>query len=313
MTVREFSIDSQNADATEADKAALRWRAIEAANSAPGLSAVARRVLVAMICAMDGRTRECYPSELWLASFLGVHLQSVKKAKAELRDEHKLINWENPGGPRHQSHYLFNWQKIIRLSDEAKTQARAAVEERRSRKPTYGSPQTTYQGPVIGSPQATLEPVIGSPQATMEADQGCSKVAYRLPQGSQIASQGSLQATPKVAPRLPDQPYINPIRTTQHNTPSAVAAAPDGRAPSSGGLHHPDTPHPVAGKVALEEGKPHCVRSFPYPKVLEAFEETDPLRTALLLMDADAAMTVSKLFATKGRDAAALYLGRAIA
>ena len=91
MTARKFSIEDQNADITEAEMAAWRWRAIESANCAPGLSPIARRVLIALICAMNGRTRECYPSELWLASSLGVHLVSVKKAKGPLRLQDSIV------------------------------------------------------------------------------------------------------------------------------------------------------------------------------------------------------------------------------
>lgn len=301
MSPREFTIEDQNADVSEADIAGLRWRAIEAANSMEGVSPTARRVFVAMICAMDNRTRECYPSEVWLAAFMGVHLMSVKKAKAELREKHYLITWVNPKGPRHQSFYQFNWQKIERLSEEAKNRARDAVEERRAGRVTSGSRTTTLEAPSQGSHTATIE-----------TETRVSKVVKSLLQGSQIASQGSHTAMPKVAVRLPEQPFNSPSRTTQPNTPSAGAAAPDGRAPSAGGDDQIGIPRPAVTKGALEEGRVPALQSYPYPQVLAAFEEADPVRAALLRLDADGARTMSRLLATKGKAAAAEFAMREV-
>src|SRR4051794_9645330 len=82
------------------EAAAQRWKAIEAFNCVPGLTPVARRVGIALICFMDSRTRDCFPAAITIAGRLGVSERAVKKAKDELRDA-GLITWSNPGGPRH--------------------------------------------------------------------------------------------------------------------------------------------------------------------------------------------------------------------
>lgn len=185
-----FSIEDQDQATSDADKGRLRWRAIEAANSAPDLSPMARRVLVALICMMDSKTRACFPSELKVAEFLGVHETSVKKAKAELRDEHHLIHWTNPNGPRHQSHYVFNWHKLIRLSEEAKVKSEKAVAVRKSGKRSQGSRVATMETPFQGSHTATME-------APRYGSRGYYERRRRPFQSSQFASQGSRFAIPR--------------------------------------------------------------------------------------------------------------------
>lgn len=109
------------------DAAALRWKAIEGLTYAPGLSPAARRVGIALICTMDSRTRACFPSETRLAALCDMHVSAVRKAKAELKKA-GFIDWFNPGGPRHQSHYGFAWEKLELESEKAKVRADEAVE-----------------------------------------------------------------------------------------------------------------------------------------------------------------------------------------
>lgn len=281
-------------DLSESEIGAMRWRAIEAANSAPGISPVARRVLTALITVMDGKTRECFPSELWLSKFLGVHKVSVKKAKAELREEHGLIHWDNPGGPRHLSRYTFNWQKLLRLSEEAKSRAREAVDERRTEKSTYGSQTATYSDAKKGSHTATIQPVENEP-----------KVAVSLPQGSHFAIQGSRFATPKVAASLPKHPYIIPTISSELITPSSgqgrVTSAP---LPSEREVRSKGA---CEGKVLTPVARPRC----PYPRLIEAFADNPNMVALIERLGPEQQEQASRLLAMKGKDRVLDFLSEA--
>lgn len=126
----DFSIEDQNAAISARQIAELRWKAIEAFNGAEGLSPMGRRVGIALIGMMDSRTRACFPSEQRLADSIGVDVRSIRRAKQELRAAY-LMTWMNPGGARHLSRYLFNWQKLLRLSDLIRTRAAEAAAQRR--------------------------------------------------------------------------------------------------------------------------------------------------------------------------------------
>jgi hypothetical protein len=121
------------------EAAAQRWKAIEAFNCVPGLTPVARRVGIALICFMDSRTRDCFPAAITIAGRLGVSERAVKKAKDELRNA-GLIDWSNPGGPRHVSRYGFNWAKLERLQQEAKDAGEGA--HKQGRKARLGNPSS---------------------------------------------------------------------------------------------------------------------------------------------------------------------------
>lgn len=123
--------------------ASMRWQAIEAFNRIPGLSPAARRVGIELICTMDAKTRACFPGELRLAGMLNMWPSAIKKGKAELRDA-GLLTWDNPGGPRHQSHYKFNWEALTRLSQEAKARGELATETRKF-EPVNASLQQPHQ------------------------------------------------------------------------------------------------------------------------------------------------------------------------
>jgi len=108
--------------------AAMRWQAIEAFNGVMGISPMARGLGVKLIACMDAKTRQCYPGEARIAAELGVHVSAVKKAKAELKDA-QLIDWSNPGGPRHLSHYEFKWVALLKCAAVAKQTGDAAVKD----------------------------------------------------------------------------------------------------------------------------------------------------------------------------------------
>ncbi len=290
---------------TPAEIAGWRWRAIEAANSAPDLSPLARRVLTALLCMMDNDTRECFPSELRIAETLGVHEVSVKKAKAELRDRHRLIHWTNPGGPRHQSHYIFNWERLIRLSDEAKDRGKVAVASRRAKKTANGS-----QAATMGTQRN------GSRMTTLEAASDNSIVAVSLPHSSQTAPQGSRFATPIVAARLPEQPLRTAsIRTasSEHDVRSSQRAA--AATPPVAALMLPISSVPVAGQ---EEALERPVRSPPrhpaccFPAIEKEFGQSKPIMDLIRGLSFDHQSKIAKALATKGLEAARIAIEEAV-
>ncbi len=201
--------------------ATMRWQAIEGFNSAPGLSPMARRLGIALICAMDAKTRNCFPGEVRLATELGVHLSAIKKAKAELRDA-KLITWFNPGGPRHLSRYIFGWAALLRLAKEAGERANLIV-----RKGLSGRRKGTLQGTNGAASNSTRT-------GTNEPHSRPAQGTRTRSQGTQIEAQGTLQGTPIVPPRVPDITHdITQLDITQQEhdevggAPSRRASAPD--------------------------------------------------------------------------------------
>ncbi|MEO6609162.1 MAG: helix-turn-helix domain-containing protein [Aestuariivirga sp.] len=197
---------SRDDGVTARQKAQLRWQAIEAFNSIHGLSAMSRRVGMALICTMDGKTGECFPSELGLATRLGVHLVSIKKAKAQLR-ELGLINWTNPGGPRHVSHYVFNWAVLYRCAAATNKHAKEVVRESRLARHKSNTEAMNERWGLNNAPRAVGE--------------GDHSMVVKTPAtGSQISSQGSLEASSMVAPRLPDithgTAHINKLTHAEH-------------------------------------------------------------------------------------------------
>ena len=126
MSVDQISVDTLS----PRQKSQLRWQAVEGFNAIHGLIPMARRLGIALIATMDSRSGQCFPSELFLATKLDVHLVSIKKAKVQLR-ELGLINWTKPGGPRHVSHYIFNWEVLCQCAVAANINAKKAVHESR--------------------------------------------------------------------------------------------------------------------------------------------------------------------------------------
>lgn len=282
---------------TEAEIAGWRWRAVEAANCAPNLSPLARRVLIELICRMDNKTRACFPSELRIAETMGVHLMSVKKAKAELRHKHGLIYWTNPGGPRHQSHYIFNWQRLVRFSEEAKERGEVAVTSRKSKARPQGNQIAIIRAQGNGSLMTTIDAAIEP-----------SIVAKSLFQGSQTAHHGSQMATRKVATSLPEQPINSPTRTAhlEHAVPpSRPASVTDGTSqPCKASLAS------MVGKGVLEQRK---IRVTPYPKLFEAFGGDLEASDILMRCDPDTLRMADKARAMKGVEAARSIIEKALA
>jgi hypothetical protein len=293
--------------------AAMRWQAIEAFNCAPGLSPMARRVGCALISAMDAKTRNCYPSELRIASQLGVNLTSVKNAKAELGPPNpkslgkgkgyetvglELISWFHPKGPRHLCHYSFNWQKLLRLCEEAKKRADEAMKERRQER-SQGSLQATHR-----------QQSNGSPTATMEKRNDASNGSRFDSQGSHLDRQGSLQATAKVAVGLPELSHELPKGTAQHITPS----------PGDGGLGYADDlEKPFVSQSVTQEAEPRRAlegrKKEPpkplcfFPALVEVLGKTDAKVTAAVCrLGWDQQKEASLLLATKGNEAALAYI-----
>ena len=188
--------------------AAIRWQAIEAFNGVLGVSPMARRLGVKLISCMDAKTRQCYPGEARIAAELGVHLSAVKKAKAELKDA-ELITWSNPGGPRHLSHYSFNWAALMRYAGMAKQRGDKAVstsiEKRRQ------GTRTGTNGKQFNSTRT----------GTNETDFGNSKVPKTEVHSTQISSQGTHTGTAIVPTRVPDTTQDITLKDITHlNTPS---------------------------------------------------------------------------------------------
>lgn len=122
----DFLDPEEGGDAAR-EAASMRWKAVQGFNGAPGLSPAERRVGIALICAMDAKTRLCYPSEIRLAALCDLHPTAVKKAKAALKVA-GLIDWGNPGWPRHPCQYTFDFHKLEQHAAAARQRADIAVE-----------------------------------------------------------------------------------------------------------------------------------------------------------------------------------------
>ena len=150
--------------------ASMRWQAVEGLICLPGLSSTARRVCILLITTMDNKTRRSFRGERRIAAELGVHLSAVKKAKAELKDA-ELITWFNPGGPRHLSHYNFNWEALTRHSREAKERGDAIVAETISQR-RQGTRTGTNQHRANSTPQGTYQRDVQRSHGTQNEFQG---------------------------------------------------------------------------------------------------------------------------------------------
>jgi hypothetical protein len=203
---------------TPQDMAAMRWQAVEGFNSAPKLSPMARRLGIALVCAMDAKTRQCFPSELRLSTKLGVHLVSIKKAKVELQAA-LLITWLKHGGPRHLSHYSFNWTALLRYSQSANKIANEVVLKSKTDRQRTSISKPFSES--CGSQETTIEKRRDSSQeTTISSENSNTVVAVSLPNSSHSGVQGSHFATPIVAVGLPDITQdITQLDITQLNTP----------------------------------------------------------------------------------------------
>lgn len=292
------------------DIASLRWQAIEAFNTAPGLSPMARRLGTALTTMMDAKTRACFPSELRLSAALGVNRVSINKAKVELRDA-GLVNWTNPGGRRHLSRYALNWAALIRLSREASMRADEAMEERKvarrnsSHTATYAAPSNVATGL---QKEASKNPREASPN-----------VAISQSQCSQIAPQCSHLATPNVAASLPELSHeLSHLELAQqeHDTASGVGLGyaedelTEAR-PREDETRNDQKPPPSAGKEALEraQGHPPAVNGCRYPSLMRAFKQSDPeIFAAICKLNGSWQAKASVLLEHNGREAAVEFI-----
>lgn len=247
------------------DIASLRWQAIEAFNTAPGLSPMARRLGTALTTMMDAKTRACFPSELRLSAALGVNRVSINKAKVELRDA-GLVNWTNPGGRRHLSRYALNWAALIRLSREASQRADEAMEERKvsrrnsSHTATYAAPSNVAAGLQMEASKNPLEASLN--------------VANSQTQCSQIAPQCSHFATANVATSLPELSHeLTQLDTAQHQHDTASGVGLGYAEDEIIVQNSSSKATQAAENRALEKGKRHHSREqiVQYPKLLEIF------------------------------------------
>src|SRR5262245_51928081 len=198
------------------DAASMRWKAIEGFNTAPGLSPAARRLGIALICAMDSRSRACFPSEIRLAALCDMHVSAIKKAKAELQKA-RLIDWYNPGGPRHQSHYGFEWPALEQHSARAKERADQAVALRAYK------PENKRTRSFKGTHTDTFEQPIGTHRGTNGSDVTNIQRTQSEAQGTRMARQGTRTDTAKVPTRVPELSHYRPTITSQHDHAASQA------------------------------------------------------------------------------------------
>jgi len=181
--------------------AGMRWQAVEAFNTCAGLSPTARRLGIKLIACMDAKTRQCFPGEARVAVELGVHLSAIKKAKVELRSAN-LITWFNPGGPRHLSHYTFNWAALLRLSSEAKVRGDAEVAFNIANR-RQGTHAGTNGAEVKGARAGTMEDADdalspcsqGTHVGTLETDESSGDAGQGAHTGTKDTAIGTLMGT----------------------------------------------------------------------------------------------------------------------
>jgi len=270
--------------------AAMRWQAIEAFNRIPGLSPAARRVGIELICTMDAKTRACFPGELRLAGMLNMWPSAIKKGKADLRAA-GLLSWDNPGGPRHQSHYTFNWVALTRLSQEAKARGELATETRK-----FEPVNAPLQQPHL---------------RTMESKNLNSKDLKTEIQRPQIEAQQPHQRTSNNLTRGPELSQLTTqLRTAQHITPSQATGglgdAEDLVKPlvSQSATQQPEPRRAVEGRKK-EPPKPLVF----FPQLVEVLGKDNPMVTvAISRLGWDQQKAADLLLATKGNEAALTYI-----
>lgn len=269
---------------TARQKSKMRWQAIEAFNSIHGLNPMARRLGVALICTMDGKTGQCFPSELGLATRLSVHLVSIKKAKAQLR-ELGLISWANPGGPRQVSHYVFNWDVLCRCAAAANKQAKEVVLENRLNRQKSNADAVNERWGVSKTP-----PVGSGSDDT---------IVVEAPEtGSLNSNQDSVEASSKVAPRLPDithgTAHLTKLPDAQHansasETPSSFNSWPNATTAAS---------KSGAGRAASFKHPCH------FPQLLVGFKDEAEILVLIDGLSFDGLDQAAKTLAQQGKAAA---------
>lgn len=280
----------------------MRWQAIEAFNRIPGLSPAARRVGIELICTMDAKTRACFPGELRLSGMLNMWPSAIKKGKADLKAA-GLLTWSNPAGPRHQSHYKFNWDALTRLSQEAKSRGELATESRKF-EPVNASLQQPHQ--------RTMDRAPHQPQArTLETENPNSKDLKSQIQRPQNEPQQPHQRTSNNLTRGPELSHLTThLDTAQHITPSQA----DGGLGSAKDLDRPfvsqSAPQQTEPRRALEGRKKEPPKPLVFfPQLVEVLGKDDPKVTvAISRLGWDQQKAADLLLATKGNEAALTYI-----
>ena len=281
---------------TARQKSQMRWKAIEGFNSVHGLNALARRVGIALVCSMDAKSGKCFPSELSIATKLDVHLVSVKKAKRSLR-ESGLIDWNNPGGPRHSSTYFFNWIVLCRCADASKERAKQIVLENRIARHKSNAAEINFRW---GFNSKTPGQVIG--HELMEV--------FANGSGSQNQDIGSHQTNAKVVSRLPDITH----GTTQRNDITHLEHADRPIGDAREGCEADNKIRvTIAGQNPIEKpAGPKCgdhkLSTFNttchYPHLIESFKDEVEVLRLIDAMNFEAQDKAAKVLVLKGQKAA---------
>jgi hypothetical protein len=274
------------------EAASMRWKAIEGFNTAPGLSPVARRLGIALVCSMDSKSRACFPSEIRLAALLDVHPSAVKKAKAELKKA-GLTDWHNPGGPRHLSHYGFAWKALQQHSADAKERADRAVTLR-----AY-EPKNKRTKSFKGADTNILEPSIGTRVGTNGINATNAQSTQNSSQGTDAPRQSTHTNPAKVPTPAPELSHYPPTRTTQqHHAASQAKAAvrevEDRSFLSAGAIKSRGAATPKAPEV--KQRKPHCY----FPLLETAFRNEPNILATLSHQSFDCLRTAAVALAKGG-------------
>jgi|GEM_PF-5600263 len=276
--------------------ASMRWQANQGFASAR-VSPTARLLGILLICKMDPKTRACFPGEARLAAELGVHLSAIKKAKAELR-EAGLLDWYNPGGPRHLSHYSFGWAALLRLSREASERGKRAVNAGFSKR--RQSPRTGTNGAQVN----------GTHTGTIEDEIALAKVPKTRSQSTQIEAQGTRGGPPIVPVGVPDITLDISLLDISHViTPSQGDGGHDDTTIDKYRFRSPERLQAEAEAKRALEGKrqrPICH----YPSLVRDFKDEPEVIDAISRLGFDQQTTASSYLATKGADAAREFILR---
>jgi len=99
------------------------------------LSALARRLGIALVISADTETFACFPGEERLAALCDSDVSAIRRAKAELRAA-GLVTWSSHEGPWKTAVYRFDWRRIDELAAEAKARAKAVSDAAKQRRAT---------------------------------------------------------------------------------------------------------------------------------------------------------------------------------
>ncbi len=321
---------------SEKGRGSLRWKAIEAFNGARFLTPAARRVGIALVCAMDGRTGNCFPSEGRLAVMLGMSARAVRLAKIELRDG-GLIDWQNHGRPksgvRNLSHYILAWDRLVVIADDIAARARDHVASGGEPEPAsaHANPEPQFRfsdtpNPESGFRSSNPEPGFRIGRSdTSKPETPCIKTGSSARQNRNHSS-GEHRSKNKGAGTA--QPFVGNSASAEQDgdasaaplagassspSPLPQATHADARSAAQVDTTRPQGPDLVERPMSLEEIEPK--RGAPRPKLkhwpalLLAFETDPQIVSYLDTSPATVQQDAAKLLATKGADAVRAWLG----